>query len=129
MKGGQLLQSRGTLVGQCQPDDTAIIWIVHAPDQAQRTRTLRKLDGTVVPEQKVPGHIADRWPAGIVMPADGQQQLMVCWGQAHSLRLLLTPAEVLAQACPQLQQPLVILVLQLKPDHQYDVTPGCPGAR
>jgi hypothetical protein len=54
--------------------------------------------------------------------ADGEQELMVRGGQPDRLRLLLTPVQVLAQARPQPEQPLIIRVFELKSHHIIDIT-------
>jgi hypothetical protein len=117
VQGRQVLQGRGAFAGQLQPDHPPVVRVGHPLDEAERAHPLGELNGAVMPEQKVPGHVTDRRPAGILMPPDSQQKLVMRRRQADRLRLLLAPVQVLAQARTESQQLLVVRVLQLKSHH------------
>ena len=89
------------------------------PDR-HTARTLREpperracagLDG---PERnaQVAGDLADGGAAGVVMPADGQQQLVLGRGDPGRLGLLPAPGQEPSQPGAEGEQPLVVVVVQ-----------------
>ena len=108
VQGRELLEGGGALLGQGQPDDPPVIGVFLADDQPGGLGPLGQLDGTVVAKQQIAGHVADSWPARVVMPPHREQQLVLGGGKPGRLGLRLAPVQKPAQARTQDQQPPVI---------------------
>lgn len=80
-----------------------VILVPGSVDQAGRNGTIYQLNSTVATQEQVVGCLANRRTAGVAVPADREEQLVLGGGQAGSACLLLAPAQEAAQACPQRQ--------------------------
>lgn len=113
----QLLKCGAALVGKSQSYDAPVVGVFDSPDEIEAASALDEFDRAVVPEQQVPGHVADRWAARIVVPPDCQQQLVMRGGQADCLCLPLAPMHVLAQASAKCQQTPVCIIVEFTSSH------------
>jgi hypothetical protein len=77
VQGGQRLQALGAALGQGKPHGPSVPAIWLARDQPGRLGPVDQLDGAVVPYQQVPGHVPDGRAAGLGVPPDRQQELML----------------------------------------------------
>ena len=105
----QALQRALAPWGEAQAYDAAILAVAHAPDQSRLLRPVHQSDNAVVAEQQVVGDLADGWSSGVGVTPDGQEKLMLRWGQPGAGALFLAPPEEPTQIGPQLQQELVLL--------------------
>ena len=101
MKCGERLEACGALVGERETDDPVVIPAAGPTDQPRGFGTVDELHGAVVPEEQVVRGLADGGCLGARVPADGEQQLVLCRRQAGSPRLPGTPPFEVAQTRSQ----------------------------
>jgi hypothetical protein len=106
----QSLQVFFALDGQPHSHGSLIVDIGPPYYQAGPFAPIDQLDGAVVADEKVGGHVAHRWPLGVMMAAQDEQQLMLAGGEAHRLRLVGAPTEEAPQAVSKPEQLLVLAV-------------------
>jgi hypothetical protein len=110
MEFRQSLQVFFALGGQPHSHGSLIVDVGPPAHQSGLFAPIHQLDGAVMPDEKVGGHVAHRRSLGVMMPAQDEQQLMLAGGEAHGLRLVGAPAEKAAQTVSKPEQLLVIAV-------------------
>jgi hypothetical protein len=94
--------------GEGQVDDSLVAPVRMAPDQPGSFRAVDELDRAVVPEQEGVGHLPDGRAVPPWVPPHGEQQLVLCRGEADGDRLRLAPVQEAAEAGPELEQTCVV---------------------
>ena len=74
---GEGLEALGAGVGEAEADDPVVVGSRLAGDQPGGIGAVDQFDGAVVAQEQVVGDLADGRSAGVVMAADGEQQLML----------------------------------------------------
>src|SRR5579871_941504 len=82
----------------------------HAAHETGGDGAVDQLDDAVVAEQEVLREVADGRPATVIVPAHGQEELVLGARKAGGGGLLLTPSLEAPQPGPELQEPCVALV-------------------
>lgn len=113
VRGGQAVQA--FLAIGCEPDagETPVVVITPSLYQLCRLGAVHQLDGAVMTQQQIAGEIPDGRALRCWMALDRQQQLVLGRCQAYLTRLSLAPVQEPAQAGPEGQQVLVVLLGQL----------------
>ena len=86
-------EARGTGARDAQADDTPVLGVAGPTDQARARRPVHEARRTVVLEEQRIGDVADGGPALVVVPAHGEQQLVLSRREALLTGLLLAPLE------------------------------------
>ncbi len=73
-------------------------------DQPCCFSTVDEANGAVVLEEQVVGNFTNGWPPWIGVPPDGEQQLMLCRGEASGTSLLFAPPLEVAKAGAERKQ-------------------------
>ncbi len=94
-----------------------VIGIPDANDEACSVSSVDEADRAVMAQQEVVGHFADCGAPGIGMPADREQQLVLCGRQARRPRLALAPALELPEPGAQGEQASIDVVRQSQSCH------------
>jgi len=98
----------GARARDAEADDTPVFGIALPADQACARRPVHETRRTVVLEQQRVGHVADGGPALVVVPAHGEEQLVLGRGEALAAGLLLAPAEEPPQLGAEAEQAGVV---------------------
>src|SRR6185295_12061125 len=109
----ELLQRPLPLSGQAKADDPAVSGVLLAFDQPRLGRPVHEAHRAVVPQHEIAGDVADGRPTIAVVPAHGEQELVLGRRQPCLLRLLLAPMQKAPQPGAKLQKPPVIGVFQI----------------
>jgi hypothetical protein len=105
--GGQRLQALLPRLGQA-PNRPGAVPVRMALDQTGGLRPVDQLHRAMVAQEQIPGGFADCRPLRIGVPADSQQQLMLCRREPGPCGLFGAPAEKPAQPSPKAQETLVL---------------------
>ena len=104
----QRLEEPGAARREREPDDAAVVAVARSADEPGGLAPIDQLDGAVVAKEQGVGDLADRRGAGSGVSPDGEEQLVLGWGQAGGSRLLLAPPEEVPQADTQGEQSTVV---------------------
>jgi CBS domain-containing protein len=108
----QALQEVPAPSGELQSHEAAVVRVGQAAHQAGLRGAVGQLDGAVVAQEQVLGHVPDRGCARTLVTADGEEQLVLLAGQPCGRGLLLAPAQEASQRGAEGQQLLVLVVVQ-----------------
>jgi hypothetical protein len=112
VEGRQRFDPFGAVVGQVQPDDTAIFPVSGATDKARGVGAVNEAHRAVMAKEQIVGHLPDRRPTRICMAPDGKKELMLSGRESRDTSLLLAPAFEVAQTGPQREQARISRVRQ-----------------
>jgi len=104
MRTAQRIDPPAALGGEGQPHDPAIVPITPAGYETEQLRPVDELDRRVVPDEKMLSNLANRRTPRVIVPANCQQQLMLCVGQPEVASTLLTPPVETSQLSSESQQ-------------------------
>src|SRR5579859_486550 len=112
VRGGQPVQRLLAGLGQPDPGDAAVVAVGPAVNQPGRRGAVDELDRAVRPQHEVAGQVADGRALLAAVALDREQKLMLGRGQADRAGLCLRPVLEPAQADPEGQQVLVVLLAE-----------------
>ena len=110
MCGGELAQSTGSERGESETNHSLVFGIAAALDQVCGCRSVDEADGAVMSEEQGIGDVADGRAERSVVAAYGEQQLVLRWCDLERRRLLLAPAQELAQGRSECEQLPVFVI-------------------
>jgi len=110
MRTAQRIDPPAALGGEGQPHDPAIAPITPARYETEQLSPVDELDRRVVPDGKMLSNLANRRTPRVIVPANCQQQLMLCVGQPEVASTLLTPPVEASQLSSESQQPPIVRV-------------------
>lgn len=112
MRRGELLQD--TSAGRCerQAHDPAVVSIDRTHHVPAALGPIDELDHAVVLQQQVVGQFGHRRRGIAVVPADGQQQLMLLRSESGSVGLLVAPVQEAPHRRAKPQQVTVLLIVE-----------------
>ena len=119
---GQPLQALAPRRGQLQVHDPVVLRVAHPLHEPRRFGPIHQAHRAVMAQEEVVRYLPDRGAALVAVPADGEQQLVLCRRQAGGLGLLLAPPHEASQPGPQRQQVLVVVV----PQSHRNTIASCP---
>lgn len=106
MRFGERHELRLAVGGEAQAHDPMILLVGHPLDEAGPRGAIDELDGTVVTQHQVLGHVADgRRPA---VSADGQQELVLSTRESDGSGLVVAPSQEAPQPGAEAQQALEV---------------------
>jgi len=112
MQCGEPCEEVGAEATQRDPHDAPVVGIGVACHQPRGLGPVDEPDRAVVTELEVFGDVTDRRARWCPMTPDGEEQLVLCGGEADRGCLLLAPMEESAQPIAKLEQAPVLSVTQ-----------------
>ncbi len=104
VKSRKNLQSFSAVFCEMQSDNPVIVFVSGPTHQTGHNSAVNETYRTVVDKEQIVGYFSDRRTTGVIMPSDGQQQLVLGGSEACDARLALAPAFEMAEPSPQGQQ-------------------------
>lgn len=111
--GGQAVQAFLAIGGEPDAGKAPVVVVAPSLHQLGRLGAVNQLDGAVMTQQQIAGEIPDGRALRSWVALDRQQQLVLGRCQADLARLGLAPVQEPAQAGPECQQVLVVVLGQL----------------
>lgn len=110
MLDGEPGESLGAVGREREPNDAMLVRVGSPLHERRCLGSIDELNHAVMAQQQQLGDLADRRSLRASVPADREQQLVLCRGQPRGFRLLFAPLQEAAQTRSQLQQVGVVVV-------------------